>query len=44
MTARQYAAAGVDLGTADAAKERIGHLVAGTRTALSVGRVGAFGG
>ena len=44
MTARQYAAAGVDLNTAEAAKEKIGHLVAGTRTALSVGLVGAFGG
>jgi len=44
VTARQYAAAGVDLNTAEAAKERIGRLVAGTRTALSVGLVGAFGG
>jgi phosphoribosylformylglycinamidine cyclo-ligase len=44
MTARQYAAAGVDLQSADAAKARIGQLVAGTRTALSVGQVGAFGG
>ena len=44
MTARQYAAAGVDLNTADAAKEKIGHLVAGTRTPLAVGLVGAFGG
>jgi phosphoribosylformylglycinamidine cyclo-ligase len=41
---REYAAAGVDLGTAEAAKQRIGELVAGTRTALSTGRVGAFGG
>ncbi len=40
----QYAAAGVDLETAEAAKARIGELVAGTRTALSVGHVGAFGG
>jgi phosphoribosylformylglycinamidine cyclo-ligase len=39
-----YAAAGVDLAAADDAKERIGRLVAGTRTALSVGDVGAFGG
>jgi phosphoribosylformylglycinamidine cyclo-ligase len=39
-----YAAAGVDLAAADDAKERIGRLVAGTRTALSVGHVGAFGG
>jgi len=44
MTERQYAAAGVDLHTADAAKERIGRLVAGTRTPLAVGAVGAFGG
>lgn len=42
--ARQYAAAGVDLGTADAAKARIGELVAATRTPLAVGLVGAFGG
>ena len=41
---REYAAAGVDLSTAEAAKQRIGELVAGTRTALSTGRVGAFGG
>jgi phosphoribosylformylglycinamidine cyclo-ligase len=40
----QYAAAGVDLLSADAAKARIGELVASTRTALSVGLVGAFGG
>ena len=39
----QYAAAGVDLAGAETAKERIGRLVAGTRTALSVGEVGAFG-
>ena len=44
MTERQYAQAGVDLMSADAAKERIGALVAGTRTPLSVGHVGAFGG
>jgi phosphoribosylformylglycinamidine cyclo-ligase len=42
--APEYAAAGVDLDTAEAAKARIGELVAGTRTPLSVGRVGAFGG
>jgi phosphoribosylformylglycinamidine cyclo-ligase len=42
--AREYAAAGVDLVTADAAKARIAELVAGTRTPLSVGEVGAFGG
>lgn len=41
---RQYAAAGVDLQQADDAKARIGRLVSGTRTALSVGAVGAFGG
>jgi phosphoribosylformylglycinamidine cyclo-ligase len=44
MTGRQYAAAGVDLESAEAAKARIGELVAGTRTGLSVGQVGAFGG
>jgi phosphoribosylformylglycinamidine cyclo-ligase len=42
--ASQYAAAGVDLTAADEAKTRIGIAVAGTRTALSVGQVGAFGG
>ena len=42
--AREYAAAGVDLDTAEAAKARIGELVAGTRTSLSIGQVGAFGG
>jgi len=42
--AREYAAAGVDLAAADAAKARIGQAVAGTRTKLSVGAVGAFGG
>jgi phosphoribosylformylglycinamidine cyclo-ligase len=41
---RQYASAGVDLAAADAAKARIGALVAGTRTTLSTGKVGAFGG
>ena len=44
MTERQYAAAGVDLRTAEASKERIGRLVAVTRTSLAVGAVGAFGG
>lgn len=44
MTARQYAAAGVDLQSADDAKERIARHVASTRTPLSVGEVGAFGG
>ena len=41
---RQYAEAGVDLEGAEAAKARIARAVAGTRTALSVGQVGAFGG
>ncbi|MBA3445701.1 MAG: phosphoribosylformylglycinamidine cyclo-ligase [Gemmatimonadales bacterium] len=40
----EYAAAGVSLEEADIAKARIGELVSGTRTALSTGRVGAFGG
>lgn len=40
----EYAAAGVDLAGADDAKARIGRAVAATRTALSVGKVGAFGG
>lgn len=44
MSGAEYAAAGVDLAQADAAKERIGRSVAGTRTALSLGAVGAFGG
>ena len=44
MTKSQYAAAGVDLAAADDAKTRIGKLVASTRTKLSVGEVGAFGG
>ena len=44
MSGSQYAEAGVDLVSADAAKERIGELVKGTRTALSTGLVGAFGG
>ena len=41
---RQYAEAGVDLEGAEAAKERIGRAVATTRTPLSVGQIGAFGG
>lgn len=44
MSGPQYAAAGVDLHQADEAKARIARLVTGTRTALSVGAVGAFGG
>jgi phosphoribosylformylglycinamidine cyclo-ligase len=43
-SAGEYAAAGVDLARADEAKARIGAAVARTRTALSVGRIGAFGG
>ncbi len=43
MTER-YAASGVRLDTADDAKRRIAALAAGTRTALALGRVGAFGG
>ena len=41
---REYAAAGVDLEGAEAQKHRIGQAVAGTRTPLSVGKIGAFGG
>lgn len=44
MSEGRYAAAGVDLHAADEAKARIGRLVTGTRTALSLGEVGAFGG
>ena len=44
MTEPQYAAAGVDLVSAEAAKEQIGRLVASTRTAFSAGHIGAFGG
>ena len=43
MTER-YAATGVHLDTADEAKRRIGTLVASTRTPLSLGKLGAFGG
>jgi phosphoribosylformylglycinamidine cyclo-ligase len=42
--AREYAAAGVDLESAEAAQARIAELVASTRTSLSAGAVGAFGG
>jgi phosphoribosylformylglycinamidine cyclo-ligase len=42
--AREYARAGVNLETAEAAKAQIADLVAGTRTSHSVGLVGAFGG
>lgn len=41
---RQYAAAGVNLLEADRAKDRIAQAVASTRTALSLGEIGAFGG
>ena len=41
---RQYADAGVDLEGAETAKARIARAVATTRTPLSVGPVGAFGG
>lgn len=44
MTESRYAAAGVDLSGAEAAKARIAESVRGARTALSVGRIGAFGG
>ncbi len=44
MSGRQYAAAGVDLAAADAARARIIEAVAGAQTARSVGRPGAFGG
>lgn len=42
--ASQYASAGVDLADADAAKARIAAAVTDTRTSLSLGAVGAFGG
>lgn len=41
---RQYAAAGVDLAAADAAKARIIEAVRAAQSPLSVGRPGAFGG
>lgn len=44
MSDSRYAAAGVDLVQADDAKARIGALVSATRTSLSLGAVGAFGG
>jgi phosphoribosylformylglycinamidine cyclo-ligase len=44
MTSPRYAEAGVDLDAAEDAKARIGRLVAGTRTTLSAGAIGAFGG
>ena len=42
--AERYRRAGVDLAAAETAKARIAELVRGTRTAASVGAVGAFGG
>ena len=42
--ADRYRRAGVDLDAAEAAKARIAELVRGTRTAASLGAVGAFGG
>jgi len=44
MSSRQYAAAGVDLAELDQAKRRIARAVESTRTALSRGFVGGFGG
>ncbi len=44
MNDSHYARAGVDLQAADDAKGRIGKLVAGTATPLTLGAVGAFGG
>ncbi|PYP43136.1 MAG: phosphoribosylformylglycinamidine cyclo-ligase [Gemmatimonadetes bacterium] len=44
MSGPRYAAAGVDLEGAEAARQRIGESVASARTPLSVGRIGAFGG
>lgn len=40
----RYAAAGVNLDAAGEAKRRIGELARGTRTALALGGIGAFGG
>lgn len=44
MTESRYAEAGVDLAGAEAAKRRIAEAVRTTRTELSAGRVGGFGG
>ena len=41
---RHYAAAGVNLDTAERAKSRIAELVRRTRTPLALGELGAFGG
>ncbi len=42
--AASYRKAGVDLAAAEAAKDRIAQAVASTRTELSLGAIGAFGG
>ena len=44
MSESQYARAGVDLHQAEDAKQRIARLVAETRTPLTLGAIGAFGG
>ena len=44
MSGSRYAAAGVDLDSAETAKRRIGESVRSARTSLSVGAIGAFGG
>jgi len=44
VTTDRYGAAGVHLEIADEAKRRIGELALGTRTALALGNIGAFGG
>ena len=44
MSGSRYAAAGVDLASAEAARQRIGDSVRSARTRHSVGHIGAFGG
>ena len=44
MTESRYAATGVDLEGAEAAKRRIAASIGAARTALSLGKIGAFGG
>jgi phosphoribosylformylglycinamidine cyclo-ligase len=44
VSGSRYAAAGVDLAGADAARRRIAEAVRTARTALSLGTIGAFGG
>jgi len=44
VTTDHYGAAGVHLDVAEEAKRRIGELARGTRTALALGNIGAFGG